>query len=104
MVCFLFLYNSLTGKENIFSIPKKEKYFGLLAGIFYLGASFFMLESYKYLPASIGFSVIQLNSIWTLLAGILIFKEIDFKRFSSQIILSLVFVGFGIFFLAISKS
>lgn len=88
---------------NFKNIKKKDVSLGLLAGVFYLGASFFMLESYRHLPASISFTIIQLNAIWTISAGIFIFKEIDLKRHQGQIFFGFLFALIGIMLLVFAK-
>ncbi|MEK7143414.1 MAG: hypothetical protein AAB756_01135, partial [Patescibacteria group bacterium] len=76
----------------------------LLAGLVYLGASFFMLESYKYIPASVGFTIIQFNTIWTFLAGVFFFREIEAFRHYQRLAIGLCFsvVGILLLFLAIA--
>jgi len=82
---------------------KKEIYLGLVAGVIYLGASFFQLFSYNYLAASIGFTIIQMNAFWTITIGILIFKEIDIKKYYKNIIFGFIFTLVGILFLTFAK-
>lgn len=88
--------------EQFRRVDGKNALLGLLAGALYLGASFFMLESYKYIPASIGFTVIQLNAVWTILIGILIFKEINFKKHNKRITVGLVAAILGVLLLVLA--
>ena len=81
----------------------KDFSLGFIAGMLYLGASFFMLQSYKLLPASIAFTIIQLNAVWTIGIGLFVFKEIDFKKHSFRIILGLIFAIIGIAILAFAN-
>jgi drug/metabolite transporter (DMT)-like permease len=76
---------------------------GLIAGFLYLGASFFMLMCYKYIPASIGFTIIQLNTVWTISIGLFVFKEINFKKYSWRIIFGYIFAIIGILFLLLAR-
>jgi len=76
---------------------------GLFSGFIYLGASFFMLESYKFITASVGFSIIQLSSVWTILIGVLIFKEINVKKYYKEILFGLFFALLGVVLLTLSK-
>lgn len=76
---------------------------GLIAGILYLGASFFQLQSYRFLPASIAFSVVQLNTVWTIGIGILVFKEISFKANRTRILLGLLLAVIGIVLLGLAR-
>lgn len=81
----------------------KDNFLGLLAGFVYLGASFFMLQSYKFITASVGFSIIQLSSLWTILIGVLIFKEINIKKYYKEILFGLFFALLGVVLLTLSK-
>lgn len=89
--------------KNIKTIDIKNICMGLVAGFLYLGASFFMLQSYKYIPASVGFTIIQLNSIWTISIGIFVFKEIDIKKHYKKIFLGFIFSLIGIALLVFAK-
>jgi len=95
----LFVYISLFFKNALQEVKKVDKrniLLGLGAGVLYLGASFFMLQSYRYIPASIGFTIIQLNTIWTVAIGIFIFHEIDGKKYFRRIIFGFLFALIGI--------
>lgn len=59
---------------------KKRIYYDILSIYLNNFASFFSTLAYKYIPGSIAFTIVQLNAVWTVLVGILIFKEIDFKK------------------------
>lgn len=100
------LFYVLSQKEllkNIKAVQKKDIILGLTAGIVYLGASFFMLQSYKYIPASIGFTIIQLNAIWTILIGLFVFKEIDINKHYKRIALGFLLSLIGIILLVFAK-
>src|SRR3989338_5971692 len=83
-------------------VARRDIVLGLVSGLVYLGASFFMLESYKYIPASIGFTIIQLNTVWTFIAGVFFFHEIDALRHYKRLILGVCFslAGITLLFLA----
>ena len=81
------------------NINKKDNFLGVLGGIIFYGASFFSLHAYSLLPGSITFTIIQLNSVWTILAGVLIFKEIDFKKNWGRIVMGIVFAVAGVLIL-----
>lgn len=98
-----FLFILLRDKKLVIKKENTKKYsLALLSGVFYYFASFTMLVSYKYIEGAIAFSLIQLNSMWSALIGILIFKEIKFKEKRYKIILSFVFALIGIVFLLLS--
>lgn len=83
-------------------VARRDIVIGLVSGLVYLGASFFMLESYKYIPASIGFTIIQLNTVWTFIAGVFFFHEIEAFRHYKRLIFGLCFsfAGIALLFLA----
>ena len=60
LVVYAFFKNNLPTVRT--EITSREVALGILAGLLYLGASFFMLQSYKYIDASVGFTIIQLNA------------------------------------------
>lgn len=100
----LFLYLILNGKfKEIIRGPKKDIYLGLIAGLLYLGASIFQLFSYRYLAASISFTIIQMNALWTIIIGILVFKEIDLRKYYKNVVLGFAFTILGILFLAFAR-
>ena len=78
----MFVYAIVKGGlfRDIWQISRRDVALGIMAGLLYLGASFFMLESYRYIDASVGFTIIQLNALWTIGIGILVFKEISIRR------------------------
>ena len=89
--------------SKIKTLDKKNVFLGLIAGLLYLGASFFMLQSYNYLPASIAFTIIQLSAVWTVAVGIFFFKEIDSKLFYKRILLGFILTIVGIALLVLAK-
>lgn len=99
---FLYLILNCKFKETIKG-PKKDIYLGLIAGLLYLGASIFQLFSYRYLAASISFTIIQMNALWTIIIGILVFKEIDLKKYYKNVALGFAFTILGILFLAFAR-
>jgi glucose uptake protein GlcU len=68
----------------------------LLAGAMYFATTLFQIFSVQILPSSIALTIAQLNAIWTVLIGILIFKEIDTKKHWGRISLGLIFAGISI--------
>ena len=84
-------------------LTRREGVLGVLAGLLYLGAGFFMLESYKYIDASVGFTIIQLNALWTIGIGIFIFNEVDLKQHRREVLLGVLFAIAGIVFLLFTQ-
>ena len=64
---------------------------GIVAGMIYFATSFFQVASYKYLPNAIAITIIQFNVVWTIIIGILIFKEINFKKNWVRITIGYIF-------------
>lgn len=85
-------------KENEISYLK-----ALLSGFFYYFASYFMLLSYKKIEGSIAFPIIQLNSLWSCIIGIFIFKEIDYKKYYKRVLLGIFLAIMGITLLVLSE-
>lgn len=84
-------------------IKNKENILGIIGGITYYFASFFSTLAYKYIPGSIAFTIVQLNAVWTVLVGILIFKEIDFKKNWLRIVIGIVFAIIGVIMLLFAQ-
>ncbi len=105
IVATLLLY-SLFYKNirEIRTASKKDIVLGFASGLVYLGASFFMLESYKYIPASVGFTLIQLNTIWTFLVGVFFFREIEALRHYKRLIIGLCFSVAGVLLLFLATT
>lgn len=97
-----FLYTTIKDKK-IRVNDKKDHLLAMISGISHYLASFFMLVSYKYIEGSIAFTLIQLNSIWTCLIGIFLFKEIDYKKYYKRLLIGLLFAIIGIFLLVICE-
>lgn len=70
--------------KNIINI--KENYHGAIAGAIYFFAGLFQLLAYKQgLANAIVFAIIQFNAVWTVLIGVLYFKETNYKKYSIRI-------------------
>lgn len=90
-------------KKDVAEIKGTDINLGLLGGFLYYWAGLLSLISYKYIPAAIGFTIIQLNALWVIVAGIFVFKEINFKENKLKIILGIVFAVIGILLLVFAK-
>lgn len=76
---------------------------GILAGMLYTSASYFMLKSYEKIPASIGFTIIQLNAVWTILIGVFYFKEISFSQNRKRVLSGLLLALLGVALLSLAR-
>lgn len=100
----LLVFIVITRKLNtLFGNSKKDLLLATGAGVIYLGASMFQLISYKYIPAAIGFTIIQLNALWTISIGIAVFKEIDLKIHYRKVIYGFIFTLVGVLLLLFAK-
>lgn len=99
----LFTFITATNKFRQLKVDGGERLLGLGAGLLYLGASLLQLFSFRYISASISFTIIQMNALWTVGIGIFIFNEIDIKKYYKRIILGVLFTLCGIFLLVVAK-
>ncbi|MDO8265535.1 MAG: GRP family sugar transporter [Candidatus Saccharibacteria bacterium] len=100
----LAIYIIASGKKlPRLEISKPDVRLALGAGLLYLGASFFQLQSFRHLPSSIAFIVIQLNTFWTIGIGIFFFKEISARKHYKRILLGTLFVILGIISFTLAK-
>lgn len=76
--------------KNVISTTRKTKTLATLGGCAFYFASFFQALAYKRLPASIVTIIVQLSSIWSILIGIIVFKEIDIKKHWQRISLGII--------------
>lgn len=96
--CFYVLLKDKNMKNTI-SIANKSKSLAFFGGCAFYFASFFQALAYKRLPASIVTIIVQLSSIWSILIGIKIFKEIDLKKHWKRISLGMITIVLSILIL-----
>lgn len=101
-----FIYILIKEKNIKILADIKNKYniLGVIGGSIYFFASFFSTLAYKYIPGSIAFTIVQLNAVWTVLVGILIFKEIDFKKNWIRIMLGILLSIIGVIMLLLAQN
>lgn len=95
----LYLYlkdKKLSAFKTTFS---KNGILALTAGALYFSANYFQIKSNQIIPNSVSFTLIQFNAVWTVLIGILIFKEIDLKKHWKRVGLGLIFAVLSIIIL-----
>lgn len=98
---YIFTNNKL--RKALLSTTKKDMLLGILGWLLYAFAGFFMLKSYSKIPASIWFTIIQLNALWVITIGIIYFKEIDYKKNRLKILFGIIFAVMGVIFLVYAK-
>lgn len=103
---FISLLLYLIAQKNITNLKNhsaRDVVLAFVGGLIYLGASYSQLFSYKYIAASIGFTVIQMNALWTILIGIFIFREIDLRIHYKRVVFGLLSALVGIALLAFAR-
>lgn len=100
----IYTYLNKNLRKNLKNINLKDINLGLLSGLIYLGASFFMLQSYLYLPISVGLTIIQLSIVWIIIIGVFVFKEIDIYKYWRKIMFGFLFAILGVLFLFFTKN
>ncbi len=71
-------------------------FYQIISGTIYGFAAIFNVLAYIYLAGSIAFSIISLNSIWTILIGVFYFKEIDYKQNWLKILIGIILAALSI--------
>lgn len=89
--------------KKLSSINFKNIMLAFIGGLLYYFATYFNTLAYKYLPASIAFTIVNMSGIWSVLIGILIFKEIDIKKNYKRIMLGMLFSVIAIIALVFGK-
>jgi glucose uptake protein GlcU len=65
-----------------------------MAGAMFLIATLLTIHSYRMIPGAVAWSITQLNVFWTVLVGVFIFKEVNYKQHWLRLITgSLMAVG-----------
>jgi len=66
--------------KELFVVTKKT---GLpfIAGVMFLVATLLTIYSYRMIPNAVAWSITQLNVFWTILVGISIFKEVNYRKY-----------------------
>jgi drug/metabolite transporter (DMT)-like permease len=75
---------------------KKDNLWAIVGWCLYFWASLLSVFAYKLLPGSIVFTIVQLNAVRTVLAGVFIFKEISWKQHRKQLLLGMFFAILGV--------
>lgn len=81
----------------------KNGLLGTAGGVLFFMASLGATLSYSYLPASIAFTIIQLNAVWTVLAGVIVFREIDLRKHWLKIVVGILFAFAGVAMLLLAQ-
>ncbi|MCL2720208.1 MAG: GRP family sugar transporter [Treponema sp.] len=66
--------------NDIIRINKKT-WLPFISGAMFLCATLLTIYSYRMIPNAVAWSITQLNVFWTIIIGIFIFKEVNFKQY-----------------------
>ena len=103
MVLSALIYILIKKNKNLEKITKKDNLLAVFAGIIYYFATYFFITAYKYIQGSIAYTIVQLNTVFTVFFGIFVFKELEFKRNWIRIILGVMLSIIGLFMLMIAQ-
>lgn len=80
LTCLIYIAIKDKGMKKVGKLVSKDNFLALLAGIVYYFATYFFITAYKYIQGSIAYTIVQLNTIFTIFFGICVFKELEFKK------------------------
>ena len=78
--------------KDIFKVDKKT-WLPVMAGGMFLIATLLTIHSYRLIPHSVAWSIMQLNVFWTVLIGLFIFQEINYKQHRLRLSLGVLKAG-----------
>ena len=90
-------------KTKINKITDPDSLLGILGGIILYFTFYLYIISLRYIEGSISYMIAQLNAVWTVIVGIIIFKEINFKKHYLRIIIGIMFAILGIIMLLFAQ-
>lgn len=94
LTCLVYIAIKDKSMKKVGKLVSRDNFLALLAGIVYYFATYFFITAYKYMQGSIAYTIVQLNTIFTIFFGICVFKELEFKknwlRISLGVILAIV--------------
>jgi len=92
-VCALVIYLITERKpKELFRIDKST-WLPVMTGLMFLVATLLSIFAYTMISGSVSWSIVQLNCMWTFLVGVLIFKEISFRRNWARITAGFIFAA-----------
>lgn len=89
--------------KKLGKLLSKDNSLAILAGIVYYFATYFFITAYKYIQGSIAYTIVQLNTIFTIFFGICVFKELAFKNNWLRITLGVILAMVGLVVLMIAQ-
>ncbi len=104
IIAYMYIIIKDKNLNTLKTITFKNKLLAILSGLLYYFATYFNTLSYKHLPASIAFTIVNMSGIWSVIIGISIFKEIDFKKNYKRIITGIILSIIAIIILLFGKN
>lgn len=104
IIAYMYIIIKDKNLNTLKNITFKNKLLAILSGLLYYFATYFNTLSYKHLPASIAFTIVNMSGIWSVIIGISIFKEIDFKKNYKRIITGIILSIIAIIILLFGKN
>lgn len=81
----------------------RDNLLGVAGGGLYFAASWLQVASYQRAPASIAFTMIQISAVWTVLIGVLYFKEINLRTHWLRICIGMLFAIISVILLMFAQ-
>jgi len=103
IIVFLGIILGTKGGFKAFRAPRRDILLGMVGGMLYWLSSFTMLASYQFIPVSVAFTIIQLNTLWVVAMGIGFFREINLSRYWRRILFGVLLSIAGVLLLALTK-
>jgi glucose uptake protein GlcU len=85
-----FIWFKFRSLKVLGKIKQKDNWLGILGGALFFFASLTSIASNHLIPASIANTIIQFNAVWTILIGVLIFKEINWRKHWPRLLLGII--------------
>ncbi len=103
ITCLIYIVIQDKSMKKIGKLVSKDNSFAILAGVVYYFATYFFITAYKYIQGSIAYTIVQLNTIFTIFFGICVFKELAFKKNWLRITLGVILAMVGLVVLMIAQ-
>lgn len=101
--CLIYIVIKDKSMKKVGKLVSKDNSLAILAGIVYYFATYFFITAYKYIQGSIAYTIVQLNTIFTIFFGICVFKELAFKKNWLRITLGVILAIVGLVVLMIAQ-
>lgn len=103
LTCLIYILIKDKNMKKVGKIISRDNVLAILAGIVYYFATYFFITAYQYIQGSIAYTIVQLNTIFTIFFGIWVFKELEFKKNWIRISLGVILAIVGLIILMIAQ-